>query len=88
MNGKAWLLAAAGVAAAAGVVCVYAQEAEHVGEPGAHPPGPPGDRTVAPYAGEPADMSPTRSSPRPTTSIAPIPTSTPAQPETFPGRRI
>ena len=25
---------------------------------GAHPPGPPKDRTVEPYAGEPADMSP------------------------------
>src|ERR1039458_10239843 len=25
---------------------------------GAHPPGPPKDRVVAPYAGEPADLSP------------------------------
>ena len=27
-------------------------------ECGAHPPGPPPDRAVAPYAGEPADLSP------------------------------
>ncbi len=30
----------------------------HVCECGAHPPGPPRDRTVEPYAGEPKDMSP------------------------------
>lgn len=30
----------------------------HVCECGAHPPGPPKDRVVEPYAGEPADMSP------------------------------
>jgi branched-chain amino acid transport system substrate-binding protein len=30
----------------------------HVCECGAHPPGPPRDRVVVPYAGEPADMSP------------------------------
>jgi ABC-type branched-subunit amino acid transport system substrate-binding protein len=30
----------------------------HVCECGAHPPGPPRDRTVTPYAGEPQDMSP------------------------------
>jgi ABC-type branched-subunit amino acid transport system substrate-binding protein len=30
----------------------------HVCECGAHPPAPPKDRVVAPYAGEPADMSP------------------------------
>jgi ABC-type branched-subunit amino acid transport system substrate-binding protein len=30
----------------------------HVCECGAHPPAPPKDRAVAPYAGEPADMSP------------------------------
>lgn len=30
----------------------------HVCECGAHPPGPPRDREVAPYAGEPADLSP------------------------------
>ena len=27
-------------------------------ECGAHPPGPPKDRVVTPYAGEPADLSP------------------------------
>ncbi len=27
-------------------------------ECGSHPPGPPRDRTVVPYAGEPADMTP------------------------------
>jgi branched-chain amino acid transport system substrate-binding protein len=30
----------------------------HVCECGAHPPGPPRDRAVAPYAGEPSDLSP------------------------------
>ena len=30
----------------------------HVCECGAHPPGPPRDRTVVPYAGEPEDLSP------------------------------
>ena len=63
MNGKAWLLAAAGIAAAAGAVRVSGQDASsekaaHVCECGAHPPGPPRDRAVAPYAGEPGDMSP------------------------------
>jgi ABC-type branched-subunit amino acid transport system substrate-binding protein len=59
-----WLVAgcvlAAGLAAKGG-----AQEAQrgatpaaHVCECGAHPPGPPKDRAVAPYAGEPEDMSP------------------------------
>lgn len=32
--------------------------AGHVCECGAHPPGPPRDRVVQPYAGEPADLSP------------------------------
>ncbi len=48
-----------------GVACagvVFAQEpvsaSEHVCECGAHPPGPPKDRVVTPYAGEPADLSP------------------------------
>ena len=35
-----------------------AGQAEHVCSCGAHPPGPPRDRTVEPYAGEPQDMSP------------------------------
>ena len=63
MKGKAWLLAAAGIAAASGVVCAWGQDAPteqpaHKCECGAHPPGPPRDRAVAPYAGEPADLSP------------------------------
>jgi ABC-type branched-subunit amino acid transport system substrate-binding protein len=33
-------------------------QAAHVCECGAHPPGPPRDREVAPYAGEPGDLSP------------------------------
>ncbi len=69
MNSKAWLLTAACIIAVAGVVRVAAQDvpssqeahsnqAVHVCECGAHPPGPPQDRAVAPYAGEPGDMSP------------------------------
>ena len=69
MNGKACLLAAACTIAAAGAVRAAAQDASprqdassgqaaHVCECGAHPPGPPVDRAVAPYAGEPGDMSP------------------------------
>ncbi len=63
MKRKIWLLAASGIAAVAGVVCAPAQDASsgkaaHVCECGAHPPGPPRDRAVTPYAGEPADMSP------------------------------
>jgi ABC-type branched-subunit amino acid transport system substrate-binding protein len=57
------------VAAAAGVACLMATaqapqpsapqgSAVHVCECGKHPPGPPRDRVVQPYAGEPADMSP------------------------------
>ena len=37
---------------------IQAQEAARVCECGAHPPGPARDRAVAPYAGEPEDMSP------------------------------
>ena len=68
MNGKACLFAAACIIAAAGAVRAAAQDASprqdalgqaaHVCECGAHPPGPPVDRAVAPYAGEPGDMSP------------------------------
>src|ERR1022692_1140633 len=51
---KGWILAALlGVAAASA-----AGQSAPVCECGAHPPGPPRDRSVAPYAGEPADMSP------------------------------
>lgn len=51
---------------AGGAVTIFAAQAPeeplngraHVCECGAHFPGPPPDRTVQPYAGEPADMSP------------------------------
>ena len=55
------------VAALAGAMCskapsqvpaVSPAKTNHVCECGAHPPGPPRDRVVEPYAGEPADMSP------------------------------
>ncbi len=59
---RGWSIAAV---CAWGVVCagvVLAQETgatrPHVCECGAHPPGPPKDRVVEPYAGEPADLSP------------------------------
>src|SRR5579862_6345396 len=48
-----WLLVALLCASGAG-----AQNAGHTCECGAHPPGPPRDREVKPYAGEPADLSP------------------------------
>jgi ABC-type branched-subunit amino acid transport system substrate-binding protein len=51
---KEWMLAAACACWAVGAL---AQDA-HVCECGAHPPGPPPDRVVTPYAGEPADVSP------------------------------
>ena len=41
-----------------GAALVAAAQEGHVCECGAHPPGPPKDRVVTPYAGEPADMSP------------------------------
>ena len=37
---------------------IDSSKAGHVCECGAHPPGPPRDRTVAPYAGEPPDLIP------------------------------
>jgi ABC-type branched-subunit amino acid transport system substrate-binding protein len=58
---KGWLLAAACLCGAAGAVGVAAQDTgapAHKCECGAHPPGPPRDRAVTPYAGEPADLSP------------------------------
>ena len=58
---KGWLLAAACLWAAGGAVGIAAQSAgpsAHTCECGAHPPGPARDREVAPYAGEPADLSP------------------------------
>jgi len=54
VNHRAWMLAAACACYAAGAL---AQDG-HVCECGAHPPGPPRDRVVQPYAGEPADLSP------------------------------
>jgi branched-chain amino acid transport system substrate-binding protein len=58
---KGWLLAAAWLWGAGGAIGVAAQDtggASHKCECGAHPPGPPRDRAVTPYAGEPADLSP------------------------------
>ena len=52
----AWLLAGA-LAWAAGSAPIEGQDAR-VCECGARPPGPPRDRVVEPYAGEPADLSP------------------------------
>ena len=66
---KAWLLTAMCLWAAGGAVQVRGQSSSanpgtnsgangHVCECGAHPPAPPRDREVAPYAGEPRDLSP------------------------------
>src|SRR5271157_2615938 len=54
---KGWLLGAAGLLAAGVMSFAVAQES-HKCECGAHPPGPPKDREVVPYAGEPSDLSP------------------------------
>ena len=56
---KAWLIAVA--LAIGAMVSAGGQDAtagNHVCECGKHPPGPPRDRDVEPYAGEPTDMSP------------------------------
>jgi branched-chain amino acid transport system substrate-binding protein len=68
---NAWLLAAVCMWAAGGAAPVSGQSAspssspnpassvtQHVCECGAHPPAPPRDRDVEPYAGEPRDLSP------------------------------
>jgi branched-chain amino acid transport system substrate-binding protein len=62
---RGWLLIASCLWAIGVVPVVPAQNAgqdsgaaAHVCECGAHPPGPPKDRAVEPYAGEPADLSP------------------------------
>jgi hypothetical protein len=61
---KGWIhLAVAGVLATAGQIAGQTTPATssvtpHVCECGAHPPAPPKDRVVTPYANEPADMSP------------------------------
>jgi branched-chain amino acid transport system substrate-binding protein len=56
---KGWLLAVAWLWGAGGAIGVAEAGAPaHKCECGAHPPGPPRDRVVTPYAGEPADLSP------------------------------
>ncbi len=55
--GKGWLLAAA-LVWAAGAAAQNAGAPAHKCDCGKHPPGPPRDREVKPYAGEPADLSP------------------------------
>jgi branched-chain amino acid transport system substrate-binding protein len=58
---KGWLLMAACVLAAGATAGGSAQavdKSRKTCECGAHPPGPPRDRVVAPYAGEPKDLSP------------------------------
>jgi len=66
---KAWLVAAVCLWTAGGAVPVPGQNSSanpgsnssangHACECGAHPPAPPRDREVAPYAGEPRDLSP------------------------------
>ncbi|MFY9853829.1 MAG: ABC transporter substrate-binding protein [Terracidiphilus sp.] len=54
---KGWLLVALSTAAAVAASSCGAQSTK-VCACGAHPPGPPRDREVVPYAGEPADLSP------------------------------
>ena len=58
---KAWLMMAAGVLAAGTTAGLSGQDAakgSSTCECGANPPGPPKDRIVTPYAGEPGDLSP------------------------------
>ncbi len=57
---KAWLMVAACVLVAGTTASLAGQEAAKSStcECGAHPPGPPKDRVVTPYAGEPSDLSP------------------------------
>ena len=57
---KAWLMVAACALAAGATAGLAGQEAAKSStcECGAHPPGPPKDRVVEPYAGEPEDLSP------------------------------
>jgi ABC-type branched-subunit amino acid transport system substrate-binding protein len=58
---KGWLWVAVWLWAAGGAACITGHDAaaqSHKCECGAHPPGPPRDREVKPYAGEPADLSP------------------------------
>ncbi len=62
---KGWLLVVVSLCLGGAVAGTSAQtpatpqdKGTHVCECGKHPPGPPKDRVVEPYAGEPADMSP------------------------------
>lgn len=58
---KAWLIVAAGLLAAGSAVNATGQNPAtkaHICECGKNPPPPPRDREVAPYAGEPSDLSP------------------------------
>ena len=56
---KRWLLVALYFLALGAAVTLAGQDAsKRVCACGAHPPGPPRDREVTPYAGEPADMTP------------------------------
>lgn len=58
---RRWLMMAAFVLAAGTTASLAGQEAgtsKKACECGAHPPGPPKDRVVTPYAGEPGDLSP------------------------------
>lgn len=58
---KAWLFVVACVLAAGATASGAAQTADKGNKTcdcGAHPPGPPRDRDVEPYAGEPSDLSP------------------------------
>ncbi|HUY94388.1 MAG TPA: ABC transporter substrate-binding protein [Terracidiphilus sp.] len=57
MNGKLWWLASACAAAIMSGALVWGQAA-HPCQCGAHPPGPPPDREVTPYAGTPQDLEP------------------------------
>ncbi|MFP5234491.1 MAG: ABC transporter substrate-binding protein [Acidobacteriota bacterium] len=54
---KGWMWVAA-VACAAGLSGMSLAQDKHVCACGAHPPGPPPDRTVEPYAGTPPDLEP------------------------------
>jgi len=57
---RGWLLVAAWLLAAGGWIAAGQSPSseKHVCECGAHPPGPPPDRTVEPYAGTPQDLEP------------------------------
>ncbi len=61
MNPRGWLILAAWIGSATAAAGGFAQGPgvlRHQCECGAHPPAPPRDREVKPYAGEPSDLSP------------------------------